>query len=81
MGYFVCATQPWPTLDDTSNKGSQGGEGKKVDDEVDPELGAKVWKACKFKSGMIRVPYELIERPGWRTVIRFPERRQCSRVS
>lgn len=51
----------WPTADDTANEGSQVGEANAVDDEVDPVFGQKKWYAHKFKSGMIKVPYELLE--------------------
>jgi HK97 family phage major capsid protein len=51
----------WPTADDTANEGSQVGESAAVDDEVEPTFGQKKWYAHKFKSGMIKVPYELLE--------------------
>ena len=49
----------WPTVNDTSNKGRQLGEGAAVT-TLDPTFGQKVWYAYKFTSDEILVSSELL---------------------
>lgn len=50
----------WPTADDTSNSGSQVGESEAISEDTDPSFGQVIWNAYKFKSGVIKVPFELL---------------------
>ncbi len=52
---------PWPTSNDTSNKGALLGENTAVATNVDPTFGIVLWNAYKFTSKMILVPVELME--------------------
>jgi HK97 family phage major capsid protein len=51
----------WPTFDDTSNTGSQVGEGAAAADDTDPSLGGLVLGAFKFRSGVLKVNEELMQ--------------------
>jgi HK97 family phage major capsid protein len=51
---------PWPTTDDTSNKGQFISENTQVS-EQDITFGQVIYKAYKASSDLVRVPYELIE--------------------
>jgi HK97 family phage major capsid protein len=51
---------PWPTADDTGNTGSQVGESTDVGNATDPSFAAMVLSAYKWKTGVIKVPYELL---------------------
>lgn len=51
---------PWPTADDTANTGSQVGENADSGAGTDPSFAAMVLSAYKFKTGVIKVPYELL---------------------
>ncbi len=51
----------WPTADDTSNEGSQIGEAQTLDEDDEPTFGAQIWRAYKFRSGVIKVDFELLE--------------------
>ncbi len=50
----------WPTSDDTSNSGVQIGENTAVS-EQNIAVGQVIFKAYKFSSNLIKVPFELIE--------------------
>ncbi len=52
---------PWPTFDDTSNKGRLIAESGAVATNVDPSTSSVVLGAYKFTSDCILVPYELLE--------------------
>jgi HK97 family phage major capsid protein len=52
---------PWPTGNDTSNKGVMLGENVAVATNTDPSFGLVMWNAYKFTSKMILVPVELME--------------------
>ena len=51
---------PWPTANDTTNKGAIVGENTAVTNQ-DVSFGQKVWRAYKYTSKMILVPVELLE--------------------
>lgn len=51
---------PMPTVDDTSNEGEIIGEGVAAN-EADPSLGQIVFKAHKFSSKLVQVPFELTQ--------------------
>lgn len=55
----------WPTADDTSNEGRQVGEAEDVHNAgaggTNPTFGKIFWRAWKFTSDMIKVPYELLD--------------------
>lgn len=51
----------WPTVDDTTNTGSQIGEGTEVSTSANPTFGRRSWGAYKFTSNAVLVPYELTE--------------------
>lgn len=53
----------WPTMDDTANEGSLIGENVLVSDE-NLAFGAKVIEAFKYKSGVFKVPSELLQDAG-----------------
>jgi HK97 family phage major capsid protein len=52
---------PWPTGNDSSNKGVMLGENTAVATNTDPTFGLVMWNAYKFTSKMILVPVELLE--------------------
>jgi predicted phage gp36 major capsid-like protein len=52
---------PWPTGNDSSNKGVMLGENTAVATTTDPTFGLVMWNAYKFTSKMILVPVELLE--------------------
>lgn len=51
---------PWPTSDDTGNKGRRLAE-KKAIAELDITFGKTVWHAHKYTSDLVKVPVELLE--------------------
>lgn len=51
---------PWPTVNDTTNKGSLITENTTVS-ELDTTFGMVVFHAFKYTSGMVQVPAELLE--------------------
>lgn len=51
----------WPTADDTSNEGDIVGENTDVSATADPAFAAVNFGAYKFRSKMVKVPYELLE--------------------
>ena len=55
---------PWPTMDDTGNEGELLGENTNIGNSVDPTTGKITFKAYKFSSKPILVPYELLEDEG-----------------
>ena len=55
---------PWPTMDDTSNEGEIIGQSQNVGASVDPTTGVITFKAYKFSSKPILIPYELLEDEG-----------------
>ncbi|GIV35449.1 MAG: phage capsid protein [Chitinophagales bacterium] len=56
-------TLPWPTLDDTANKGQRIGPNTAVS-TLDLTFGQKVFNAFKYTSGVVLVPTELFEDTG-----------------
>ena len=54
------ADLPWPTADDTTNEGEIIGENL-AQNNADPTFGAVVFRAWKFSSKFIKVPWELLE--------------------
>ena len=52
---------PWPTMDDTGNKGELLGESASIGASVDPTTGNVILGAYKFSSKPVLVPYELLE--------------------
>jgi HK97 family phage major capsid protein len=52
---------PWPTVDDTSNEGSQVGENTTVTEGTNPATGRKMFGDYKFTSKPILVGTELLE--------------------
>ena len=52
---------PWPTIDDTSNKGVLLAESGAVATDTDPSTSSVTMKAYKFTSKTVLVPYELLE--------------------
>lgn len=51
---------PWPTSDDTSNKGARIAENTAPSTSVDPTFGSMVLRAHKYTSKIVLVPYELL---------------------
>lgn len=51
----------WPTMDDTSNTGTQLEEGGSISTSVDPSFGQVSWSAYKFSSKPVLVPFELLQ--------------------
>lgn len=51
---------PWPTANDTSNKGRRVSESGQLND-VDPAFGATIFNAYKYTSDIVKVPFELLE--------------------
>lgn len=54
------AEMPWPTMDDTANKGQRIGENSQVATQ-DPKFGQTVYRAYKYTSNLILCPSELLE--------------------
>lgn len=54
------ADMPWPTSDDTSNKGAIIGESS-VPDTQDVSFGQVIFRAHKWTSKFVKVPFELLE--------------------
>lgn len=52
---------PWPTMDDTSNKGALVQESASIATDTDPTTGNVTMKAFKFTSKAVLVPYEFLE--------------------
>ena len=52
---------PWPTVDDTSNKGAILGEGGSIGASTDPSFGVITFKAYKYSSKPVLVSQELLE--------------------
>lgn len=52
---------PMPYADDTSNTGEIVGESASVDGSTDPTFGARILRAYKFSSKMVKVPQEMFE--------------------
>jgi HK97 family phage major capsid protein len=52
---------PWPTVNDTSNKGARVQENATVPSNVDPVFGQAVFHAYKYTSKIVLVPVELLE--------------------
>lgn len=52
---------PWPTMDDTSNKGALVAESGSIATDTDPATSSVTMKAFKFTSKAVLVPYELLE--------------------
>jgi len=52
---------PWPTSNDTSNKGVLIGENTAQNTTTDPTFGQVIFRAYKWSSAMVLVPYELLE--------------------
>lgn len=50
---------PWPTANDTGNKGEQLGEHKQTN-EADPTFALQVWNSYKFSSKAVLVSFELL---------------------
>lgn len=51
----------WPTADDTNNSGDIVGENSDVSATADPAFAGVTFGAYKFRSKMVKVPYELLE--------------------
>jgi HK97 family phage major capsid protein len=54
------ADMPWPTANDTSNKGRLVAE-KEAAASLDPSFGQIVWRAYAYTSDMVQVPASLLE--------------------
>lgn len=52
---------PWPTVNDTSNKGALITENTQLTTSVDPSFGQVVFRAYKLTSKLVLVPAELLE--------------------
>lgn len=52
---------PWPTSNDTNNKGERLSENTDFGAGADPSFGAVIFKAYKYSSKPIFIPYELLE--------------------
>lgn len=54
---------PWPTIDDTTKEGREKAENDPVDDDGsdDAVFGQAVLGAHVFDTGMVRIPYELLQ--------------------
>lgn len=52
---------PWPTVNDTSNKGAILVEAQNVSTNVQPLFGQLVLHAYKYTSGLVQVPTELLQ--------------------
>ncbi len=52
---------PWPTSNDTSNKGVLIGENVPQATTTDPTFGKTIFRAYKWSSKMVLVPHELLE--------------------
>lgn len=52
---------PWPSVNDTGNKGSRVGESKTVASTKRPTFGKTTLRAYKYSSDEILVPFELLE--------------------
>ena len=63
---------PWPTADDTSQKGALLAENTAAP-EQDVAFGQIIWKAWKYTSKMIKVPNELLEDSAFRLDVILPE--------
>ncbi|MBN9521957.1 phage major capsid protein [bacterium] len=54
------AEMPWPTVDDTGNRGQRIGENTQIGQQ-DPKFGQTVYGAFKYTSNLILAPSELLE--------------------
>jgi HK97 family phage major capsid protein len=52
---------PWPTVNDTSNKGALLSENTSIGNSVDPPFSQVVFRAYKITSKLVLVPAELLE--------------------
>lgn len=52
---------PWPTADDTFNKGAILSEASSIGSSVDPSFGAVILQAFKYSSKLVQVSAEILE--------------------
>jgi HK97 family phage major capsid protein len=55
------AAMPWPTADDTGNKGALLAEATTIGSSVDPTISEVVFNAYKFSSKLVKVSAELLQ--------------------